>query len=362
MLFGVDASRCDPALAGVGRYSTELVRQLVGYRDRSFRLYANGAERPRWAEGGNVDWRNMPLPRLWTHLRLSAEMASRAPDLLFVPGHVLPAVRPRRTLVTIHDLGYRRFPDCHPPRQRLYLRLSTAWNARVASAILVDSRATQTDLLAAHGVPASRSTVVYPGVGGEFRPRPKAVVDAARSRLGLPERYLLFVGTLQPRKNLIRLLRAHAAVPEAPDLLIVGRPGWLSAPILEYAETLKDRVHLLGPMPDEYLPSLLTGATALAIPSLYEGFGIPALEAMACGTPVLASATSSLPEVVGEAGMLVDPLSTDAIAAALRRLCTDAALREDLGRRGRERSRLFTWAAAARQALSVMEALVAPAA
>ncbi len=358
MLYGVDASRCDPSLAGVGRYSTELVRHLIGYRDRPFRLYANGVERPVWAAGGNVDWRDMPFPRVWTHLRLSLEMVRRPPDLLFVPGHVLPAFRPRRTLVTIHDLGYLRFPDCHPPRQRLYLRLSTAWNARVASAILVDSRATQTDLVAAHNVPISKSTVVYPGVGAMFRPQPDAVIEAARSRLGLPGRYLLFVGTLQPRKNLLRLLKAHAAVPEAPDLVLVGRPGWLSRPILEYAESLADRVHLLGPLSDEDLPPVLSGATALMIPSLYEGFGIPALEAMSCGTPVLASTTSSLPEVVGEAGILVDPLSIDAIAAATRRLCTDSGLREELGRRGRARARHFTWAAAARKTLSVMEALV----
>lgn len=358
MLYGVDASRCDPTLAGVGRYSTELVRHLIGYRDRSFRLYANGVERPTWAAGGNVDWHSIPFPRVWTHLRLSAEMAGRPPDLLFVPGHVLPLLRPRRTLVTIHDLGYLRFPDCHPPRQRLYLRLSTAWNARAASAILVDSRATQTDLTAAHDVPTTRSTVVYPGVPATFRPQPAAVVEAARSRLGLPERYLLFLGTLQPRKNLLRLLKAHAAVPEAPDLIMVGRPGWLSQPILEYAETLADRVRLLGPLPDEDLPPVISGATALMLPSLYEGFGIPALEAMSCGTPVLASTTSSLPEVVGEAGILVDPLSTDAIAAAMRRLCADPDLREELGRRGRERARHFTWAAAARKTLSVMEALV----
>jgi len=357
MLLGIDASRCDPALAGVGRYSTEMVRHLVGHRRHRYRLYANGAVRPDWSRLPGVEWRDIPFPRLWTHLRLSAEMLTQPPDLLFVPGHVLPVIHLRRTLVTIHDLGYRRFPECHPPRQRLYLRLSTAWSARVSTMILVDSRATQADLAAAHPVAAAKSTVVYPGVSASFRPQAAEVVEAARRRLGLPDQYLLFVGTIQPRKNLLRLIKAHGQVPEAPSLVIVGRPGWMSAPIMEYIENASHRVQVLDSVADADLPAVYSGATALTFPSLYEGFGIPALEAMACGTAVVASTTSSLPEVVGGAGILVDPLSVDGIAAAIRRIIGEPDLRYELGARGRERSRHFTWPTAARQALEVMEAL-----
>jgi glycosyltransferase involved in cell wall biosynthesis len=258
-------------------------------------------------------------------------------------------------VVTIHDLGFLRFPECHPPRQRLYLRLSTIWNARLASAVLVDSRATLDDLGTLLKLPPGRATVAYPGVSESFAPRPPEAIARVAARHRLPPQYLLFVGTLQPRKNLERLIAAHAQVPEAPPLVLAGRPGWLSAPILQAAQAAGPRVRLLGAVDDPDLPALMSGATALILPSLYEGFGIPALEAMACATPVIASRTSSLPEVVGDAGLLVDPLSAEDIASAMRKLCTHRDLAQELSQRGYERAQRFTWEAAASTALRVME-------
>jgi glycosyltransferase involved in cell wall biosynthesis len=355
---GIDASRMAWARrTGTEQYTAHLLEALVPQGGgHCLRLYFNrlAAPRPAWLEQAEV--REMPFPRLWTHLRLSWEMLRRPPDVLFVPAHVLPLWRPRRAVVTIHDLGYIHFPEAHPPRQRLELHLSTAWNAHVASRIIAISQATKDDLVRHYRVPEDKIAVVYHGVEPRFRPTPD---PAAPARYGLPSRYLLYLGTLQPRKNLERLVEAYVRLPgDAPALVLAGAKGWyferIAAVIAKRG--LGKRVLLPGYVADDDVPALLTGATALVYPSLYEGFGLPALEAMACGTPVLAADTSSLPEVVGEAGLLVDPLDVDAIATAMQRLLTDGALRAALSRQGRARAKRFSWDRCARETLAVLEA------
>ncbi len=354
---GIDASRM--ALArrtGTEQYSAHLLQALVRLpTDHRLLLYFNRPLSPPLSWPAHVAVRAMPFPRLWTHLRLSWEMLRRPPDLLFVPAHVLPLARPRRTVVTIHDLGYLFFPQAHPPRRRLELHWSTAWNARRATRIIAVSRATRDDLIRHYHVPAERIRVVHHGVEPRFRP---TADPAALARYGLPDRYLLYLGTLQPRKNLERLLAAYARLPQdAPPLVLAGARGWyfqrIAAAMAEHG--LAGRVLLSGYIADPDVPAVLSAATALLYPSLYEGFGLPALEAMACGTPVVAANTSSLPEVVGEAGLLVDPLRVEEIAAAVRRLLADDGLRADLARRGRDRAGLFTWERCARETMAVLE-------
>jgi glycosyltransferase involved in cell wall biosynthesis len=297
----------------------------------------------------------MPFPRLWTHLRLSWEIVRRSPDLLFVPAHVLPLVRPRRTVVTIHDLGYLFFPHAHTLRRRLELHLSTAWNARKATRVIAVSQATKDDLVRRYRVPKERVQVVHHGVTSRFRPTDDPAVPA---RYGLPPSYLLYLGTLQPRKNIERLLQAYARLPAgAPPLVLAGAKGWYFERIARTIDELGlgQRLVLPGYVADEDVPAILSAATALVYPSLYEGFGLPALEAMACGTPVIAARTSSLPEVVGEAGLLVDPLDVGALGAAMERLLSDAVLGEQLRSRGLERARAFTWERCARETMAVLE-------
>ncbi len=360
---GVDASRVDRGQrTGTEQYSAQLIEALGALdREHRYTLYVNARTRPALTLPPNFRARLIPCPRLWTHARLSAEMLTRPPDLLFVPAHVVPLAHPH-TVVTIHDLGYRHFPGAHPWRARRYLAWSTAWSAAVARRIIVPSEATARDLVAAHRVPRERIAVIPHGHHPRFRPLPPQEVAAGLARLGIAPPYILFVGTLQPRKNLARALAAFEAFVAGGQphrLVLVGQRGWLADPLFDAIARADSpahgRIHLTGYLADADLPIVYNGAAALTFPSLHEGFGLPALEALACGTPVLTSNTSALPEVVGDAALTIDPLDTAAITAGLQRLTADQTLRDTLRERGLARARHYTWQRAAERTLAVLE-------
>jgi glycosyltransferase involved in cell wall biosynthesis len=370
MLIGVDASRTAAVRrTGTENYSVYLIRELLALEGaHRFRLYFKQAP-PEDLLLGAAEWRVMPFPRLWTHLRLSWEMLADPPDLLFVPSHVLPLLHPRRSVVTVHDLGFLYHPEAHTLSQNLYLRWSTRHNARAATRILADSEATRRDLVHHYSIPDSKIAVVYPGRDETLAPvTDPAQLSAVRARYGLTGPYLLYVGTLHPRKNLVRLVQAFGSLlrsstdgPRTPmaglQLVLAGQRGWLYDDILAQVRKLglSDHVVLTGYIPDADLPALLSGALAFVFPSLYEGFGLPLLEAMACGTPVLCSDASSLPEVAGDAALLVDPRDTEALADALARLVVDEGLRRELVERGFRQMQRFSWRRCAEEALSVLE-------
>jgi glycosyltransferase involved in cell wall biosynthesis len=265
------------------------------------------------------------------------------------------------SVVTVHDLGFLAFPESHTAFQRWHLGWSTKRHVRLARAIVADSEATRRDLAARLGADPSQVYVAHLGVGSSFRPSPH-LVAAARAAAGVPAgaRFLLHVGTVQPRKNLPRLAQAFAQLATRyPDLHLVlsGARGWGSeaAAAGSLRSDHPNRVHVAGYMEEALLPGLYSAAEATVVPSLYEGFGLTALEAMACGTPVVASNTSSLPEVVGDAGLLVDPLDTAALAGAIELVLTDEALASRLRRAGLERARQFTWDATAQKVLAAIE-------
>ncbi len=365
MLIGVDASRATVAQrTGTEAYSLHAVRQLiaVGAAHR-FRLYFNV---PPVAglipHGKNCELRSIPFPRLWTHLRLSIEMSLHAPDVLWVPSHVLPLVHPRRSIVTVHDLGHRYWPGAHTTRQRWYLEWSARYHARTAAHMIADSQATRDDLVRIYGIEPRRITVAYLGVDSALqRVEDAAQIERTCRGYGISRPYLLYVGTLQPRKNLMRLLEAFAElrrlISSPLQLVLVGRMGWLYQGILARAQELDlgQDIVVTGYVPDADLPALYSGATLFVLPSLYEGFAMPVLEAMACGVPVACSNVSSLPEVAGDAALLFDPRSVDGMVAAIKRGLEDAELRAMLSRRGRERAQQFTWERCARQVLNVLE-------
>lgn len=365
MHVGIDASRLSVATrTGTERYSLEVIGALAQIdRLTPYTLYCNGVPAALPRVGPNVRLHNMPFSRLWTHARLSWEMRWNPPDVLFVPAHVVPLRHPPRTVVTIHDLGYLYFPHAHTARRRIELHLSTRWSARVASHIIAISHATRAALVSHYGIAPHKITVIHHGVAPSFHPiTDTATLTAVRARYGMGGPYLLYVGTIQPRKNLVRLIDAfaqaiqHGAMDEGVSLVIAGKRGWLTQAIERRAaeQGIAQRVHLTGYVDDADLPALLSGALAFVFPSLYEGFGMPVLEAMACGTPVLTSTTSSLPEVAGDAALLVPPHDTAALAEALAQLVSDAALRDSLRERGTEWAKQFTWKRCAEQTRAVV--------
>ena len=372
MLIGLDASRLAPASAaspgrtGTETYSLHLIRHLLaldgGHR---FRLYLREPLAPGLlATGGNVEQRVIRVPRLWTHVGLSWEMVRRPPDVLFVPAHVIPLLHPRRSVVTVHDLGYRLYPQAHRRRDGLYLDISTRWSARVARIVLADSQATANDLRRFYGIPTEKVRVIYPGRDESLSPvQDVGALAAIRAKYGLGERYILHIGTLQPRKNLVRLVEAFGkVVKKLPDtkrgqLVLAGKKGWLYAELFRRVKDLglEDRVVFPGYVPDADLPALLSGAACLVFPSLYEGFGFPVLEAQACGVPVVCSDASSLPEVAGDGALLISPYDTMAWADALLQVLTDEGLRAQLRLRGFANLTRFSWRACAAEVMRVLE-------
>ncbi|MEZ4865630.1 MAG: glycosyltransferase family 1 protein [Caldilineaceae bacterium] len=376
MLIGIDASRALRARrTGTERYALEIIQHLLRLPEAAahhWRLYVDvlpaTAFFPHQTVGSthaNVELRLLPARRLWTHRALGREVVRNAPDVLFVPAHVLPLRLPPRRLpagvVTIHDLGYHYFPAAHTPFQRYYLPWSSRWSAWVASQVIAVSQSTADDLARFYGTPPAKVTVIHeattPIATSTTIPLP---ADAVRRQYGLPERYALYVGTLQPRKNLARLLYAYQRLQvHTPvwDLVLAGAPGPEHDVLAQLAVTLDvaAHVHFLGYVADEALPVLYQCANFFCFPSLFEGFGLPLLEAQSYGVPVMCANNSSLPEIAGDAALLVDPTDVEALAAAMLRLSQDEALRQQLIAAGYENVKRFSWAKAARETLAVLE-------
>jgi glycosyltransferase involved in cell wall biosynthesis len=366
MLIGIDASRAlRTPRTGTENYSLYLIRALAALdTPHRWRLYADRPPPAGLIEGEGVEWRVIPFPRLWTHLRLAWEVVQHPPDVLFVPAHVVPAARRCPAVVTVHDLGYLYHAAAHRPLDRAYLRISTAWNARTARVVLADSEATRRDLIAHTGCDPAKIVVAYPAGAEGLAPVTDPLrLAQAQARYGAGARYWLYVGTLQPRKNLETLVRAFArlchegAWPPDVRLVLAGKAGWYHERIAAAAQAsgVAERIVFPGYVAPEDLAALLSGALGFVLPSWYEGFGLPVQEAMACGAPVICSNVSSLPEVAGEAALLFDPGDVDALAAALARLWRDLDLRQELARRGPAQAARFTWERCAETALAALE-------
>lgn len=365
----IDASRSiSEKPTGTETYSLRLCHAMISANERAeapvrFSLYHR--DRPPaglYPVSANIDVFHIPFPRLWTHLRFAAELWRAKPEITFVPAHTLPMVFPGRAAVTVHDLGFKHFPGAHPIAQRAYLDATTRYSQARADLVFADSHATAADLVHFYATPNSKIRVIHPGVDNNTsRPSAKDIASV-RAQFNLPRRYFLFVGTLQPRKNIKRIVAAFLTWQQRhadsdTGLVLAGAKGWLfDESWLEGAP----QVHLTGYVSAAEKAALLAGAMALVFPSLYEGFGFPAVEAMLAGTPVIASNTSSLVEIVGESGILVDPLSAKEISAAMSGLSQNEQLRQDLIQRGLERAKRFTWESAAENALKAFRELGAP--
>ncbi len=293
----------------------------------------------------------------WEQLIAPLILASSGADVYHGVLNVMPVLSPIPSVVTIHDLSPFFFPQASRRVNRLYAGWAVRVAARPAAHLLAVFEFTRSEIIRWLDVPPERVIVTHNAADARFAPPDPAELDAFRRRHSLPDQFVLFIGTLEPRKNLPRLIEAYARIAQATraPLIIGGGRGWLYDAILARAAELNlgDRLHFAGYIPQEEQHLWYAAATIFAFPSLYEGFGMPPLEAMACGTPVITSNTSSLPEVVGDAGMMVDPTDTEALAAALLHLLGDADLRTELRRRGLQRARQFAWEATARRTLEV---------
>jgi glycosyltransferase involved in cell wall biosynthesis len=262
-------------------------------------------------------------------------------------------------VVTIHDLAFIRFPHTFRAYNRTYLDLATRLSARRAAFICAVSEHTKREVVGLLGVPPERVVVTYNAARAHFTPPAPARLADFRARQGLPERFILYVGTLEPRKNLVTLLEAYHRLRGSSNvpLIIGGGRGWMYQPVFERLDALglREHVRFAGYLSEEELPLWYAAATLFVFPSLYEGFGMPPLEAMACGTPVVTSNSTSLPEVVGDAGLMVPPTDADALAAAMLRLLQDDALHAEMRARGLQRPAAFSWHTSAARTLQVYE-------
>jgi glycosyltransferase involved in cell wall biosynthesis len=371
-IIGIDASRATKIKrTGTETYSLELIKQFakIASAGHRVRLYTpHPPQHDDWPDSAYVETRVIPFPRLWTHLRLATELQQHPPNILFVPAHVLPIHCPIPAVVTVHDLGYRHYPASHRPFNRWYLEWTTRRHSRIADRIIADSMATKIDLIRFYQANPERITVVHLGRDPHLRRADShQIIATVKANYQIEGDYLLYVGTLQPRKNLIRLIKAFQQLIVALQehqlkLVIAGQKGWLYQEIFSYVEQsgLTGRVIFPGYIPDEDKVALISGALAYVFPSLYEGFGLPILEAMACGVPVLTSNCSSLPEVAGNAAILINPQQTSEITTGLIALLTNPDLRKQLTTRGYQQIENFSWDKTANQIWSILVDMIQP--
>lgn len=376
MRIGIDYTSAARQRAGIGRYTRELVAALLsleGPHQYTIFAAAGGLKDDDWRmelQRRDVRLRTLPLnddwlARLWHRLRLPipVEVVTGPLEVFYSPDFALPpTVGSTETLLTVHDLSFMHHPGAFVPSLQRYLERVVPRSIDRADLVLADSAHTRADLTTLFDVSPEDVKVIYPGVDSRFQPESEpGERERLHDRYGIgirDEPYVLSVGTLQPRKNYVRLIEGFIQFQEetgtSAHLLIAGGRGWLYDDILAEAQKYES-VRLLGFVEDEDLPALYRGANVFAFTSLYEGFGLPVLEAMACGTPVVCSNTSSLPEVAGDSALLVDPQSPDELIEAMIRAFGDEGLREEMVDRGLAQAAGFTWERSARQLLGVIE-------
>ncbi len=364
MRLGLDLRIAYYTRGGIARYARRLAQALPAlapahehvhfYRRGHAETYATGARRVNcWT----------PAHHRLERLAMSVEVSPHRPDVLHSPDFIPPLGGYRRSVITVHDLAFLLYPDFLTSDSRRYYNGQIRWAAQRADAIACVSQATRADLMERLGVAAEKIQVIYHGLDPEFMPLDGKAIAPVLNRLGLSAGYLLFVGTFEPRKNVTGLLRAYAGLraraPDVPPLVLAGRRGWLFEDARRALDDLPLAEHVVfvdDPLESD-LPALYSGAGLLVLVSHYEGFGLPVLEAMGCGTPCVIADRSALPEIAGEAAVRVDPDEPDSIADGLLRVLGHSGLRAELRGRGLERARQFTWERAGRETLALYQSV-----
>lgn len=373
MKIALDVRTITPTRSGVGNYVLHLLRGLeqagpghqlflVG-QAANFEALGRDLPAPGEALCTRLSHESHPLGDLWEHLWLPGALDRSGVDVLHGPATLVPLTNSRHaSVVTIHDLVAFLFPDTIPRKYALYMRWLIRRVVHRADHIISVSRNTKDDLVQVLGVTPEKITVVYEAPTSRFqRVEDQNALEAVRRRYGIDGPFFYHLGNIEPRKNLVRLIKAFLKVrsrrPGEVKLVISGQKGWLTNKIfralgpMDYGQD----IIFTGYLPTSDLPLLMNASLAFVFPSLYEGFGLPVLEAMCCGTPVVTSNISSLPEIVGGAAVLVDPYDERAIANGMERVLEDAELRAELRAKGIERARQFSWQRAAQETLMVYD-------
>jgi alpha-1,3-rhamnosyl/mannosyltransferase len=367
--YALDARTATNHFPGIGRYVVSMAgamtQQLV--EGERLVLLRDPTQPSVWdlgeLAGGPVELVDAPLSpfRPEQQWAVPQQLREQEVDLYHSPYYLMPYLPGVPSLVTIHDLIPVRYPHYIAQTQRIIFGITVRLAARVAQRVISVSQATAHDLADLLGLSVEKTVTIAEAAAPAFQPASPFEVEEIRARFDLPERYVLYLGSNKPHKNLARLVEAWARVqPQSMPLVIAGVWDERYPEPRRRAEELEldEEVLFLGPLAEPYLPALYTGATAFVFPSEYEGFGLPVLEAMACGTPVACSDVSSLPEVAGDAALKLDPVDVDSIAGAIQRLLSDPDLRADLRERGLRQAASFTWERTAHETLALYRQMV----
>ncbi len=378
MKIGIDATPLPNEPVGAGRYTIQLIRALIDLiemksgSDEDIELYIfvqkNGRRQINAPNSPRIHWRvfpeKHPLARLvWEQVRLPFLIRRSKIDILHSLHYTRPVILPCASVVTFHDMTFFLYPDLHTRIKRKFFPAAIRYSARHSQAIITTSECTKQDTIRLLNVPAEKMFSIPNGVGEEFRPiSEKAILEECRRKYRLPEEFILNVGLIEPRKNLSLLLRAYAKLcqrRECPPIVITGGFGWMYDEAIQQIDMLdlKDKVQFTGYIPAQDLPMVYNLARIFVYPSLYEGFGFPPLEAMACGIPVITTSISAMLDQVGDAGILVPPNDECALLEAMDDLLGDRRMQEFLSKSGRTRSAYFTWKRTAQETLRVYQCL-----
>lgn len=360
-IIGIDASRSNvKQKTGTEYYSYEIISRLIKNNNYNFRLYSKTPlEYVKSAK--NVEQKVMQFPKLWSQIRLSWEILTHRPSVLFEPAHTIPIFHGKNTVVTLHDVGFKYFPELYTPLERFYHGFSMAFSVKHATKIIAISENTKNDLINLYHADPRKITVIYHGYD-EIKYCPLAKGEKIPDEVIKLRPYIYFIGRLEAKKNIVNLVKAYGEIRKNKSvkhkLVLAGRPGYEYEKIADEIEKLpkeiKDDVIELGYVSDELAPYFMRSADVFAWPTYFEGFGMPVVEAMACHIPIVASDTTSTPEVLGDAGLMSDPDDYIHFAKNLEKVILDKKTRDTLVDKGASRLNYFNWNKATKQTLDVI--------
>ncbi len=370
MIFGIDANEANvERKVGVSEYSFELLRQFneLSPEESEWQIYLKNSPRDEFPkERRNWKYNVFGPTKLWTQIALPLMLyrQKNKPDVFFSPGHYAPRFSPVPRVISIMDLAFFHFPEYFTKKDLIQLHNWTKYSVKAAKKIITISEATKNDIIKLYSVPEEKIEVIYPGIKHTFLTLKSMSKADIQEKYDISDHYVLFVGTLQPRKNIEKLIEAFALAKKSLvdtcqglQLVIVGKKGWQFESILSAPQrfNVEESVKFLDFVPDDDLAALYKNAQLFAFPSLYEGFGLPVLEAMRYGCPVLTSNISSLPEAGGDAAYYINPNDAKDIAQGIEKIISNSRLRSEMIEKGKKQIAKFSWEKAAKETLAVLE-------